>query len=197
MDHHLGLLQLEQDSCNNRLERLLPDDKYEGAAEAERPSPTTTIKHEPSDAQEASATGEMTDIKAEAYKEQLTKLYVEKTETPSVNSAIRQDDFEVYLRQKTYRNKLDRLAHKLIHKVKWLPYLKRFELWRESREALLGYRERASTERSLLVKRISIDIRNKLARLGEQDDKAISAVTERYIFHLKEDQFISRMDQIL
>ena len=139
----------------------------------------------------------MTDIKAEAYKEQLTKLYVEKTETPSVNSAIRQDDFEVYLRQKTYRNKLDRLAHKLIHKVKWLPYLKRFELWRESREALLGYRERASTERSLLVKRISIDIRNKLARLGEQDDKAISAVTERYIFHLKEDKFVSRMDQIM
>ena len=28
MDHHLGILQLEQDSCNNRLERLLPDDKY-------------------------------------------------------------------------------------------------------------------------------------------------------------------------
>ena len=50
MDRHLGHLQLEQDSCNNRLERLLPDDKYEGAAEAQRPSPTTTIKHQPSDA---------------------------------------------------------------------------------------------------------------------------------------------------
>ena len=32
---------------NNRLERLLPDDKYKGAGDGtgERPSPTTKIKH--------------------------------------------------------------------------------------------------------------------------------------------------------
>ena len=31
--------------CNQRLERLLPDDKYTGAEQADRPSPTTQIQH--------------------------------------------------------------------------------------------------------------------------------------------------------
>ena len=74
-------------------------------------------------------TEEMNNIKAEAYKEEITKLYIEKTSERSINSTIRQDDFEVYLRLKTYHNKIDRLAQKLIHKIKWLPFLKRFEMW--------------------------------------------------------------------
>ena len=45
IDHHLSIMQQEQDMINNRLERLIPDDKYKGAYEAERPSPTTKIKH--------------------------------------------------------------------------------------------------------------------------------------------------------
>lgn len=76
-----------------------------------------------------------------AYKEELTKLYIEKNESRSVNSCIRQDDFEVYLRHKTYNNKLNRFANKLINKLKWLPYLKRFEIWENSREKILEYRK--------------------------------------------------------
>ena len=151
MDQHIGILQLEQDSCNNRLERLLPDDKYLGAEEAVRPSPTTKIKHQPSDAQEAGMTEEMNNIKAEAYKEEITKLYIEKTSERSINSTIRQDDFEVYLRLKTYHNKINRLGQKLIHKIKWLPFLKRFEMWQQSRENLYDYRKKAEQERSNLV----------------------------------------------
>lgn len=53
IDHRIGFLQKEQDSCISRLERLIPDDKFAGAEEASRPSPATRIKHQPSDAQEA------------------------------------------------------------------------------------------------------------------------------------------------
>lgn len=71
----------------------------------------------------------MSDAKKNAYKEETAKLYIEKTDQRSVNSSIRQDDFLVYLRHKTYNNKLNRLASKLINKVKWLPYMKRYEIW--------------------------------------------------------------------
>ena len=91
IDHHLSILQQEQDNCNNRLERLLPDDKYKGAEdpEADRPSPTTKIKHQPSDAQEANDMEQMPESKRNAYKEELAKLYIEKTDQRSVNSCIR------------------------------------------------------------------------------------------------------------
>jgi len=75
--------------CNNRLERLIPDDKFRGALEAERPSPTTKVKHQPSDANEIEEDEGLNNIKKAAYKEELTKLYIEKTDERSVNSAIR------------------------------------------------------------------------------------------------------------
>ena len=37
----------------------------------------------------------------------------------------------------------------------------------------------------------------KLEKHEDIDEKAIHAVTERYIFHLKEDNFVSRADQIM
>lgn len=89
IDHHVGIMQQEMDMCNNRLERLIPDDKFQGAAEAERPSPTTKVKHQPSDANEIEEDEGLNNIKKAAYKEELTKLYIEKTDERSVNSAIR------------------------------------------------------------------------------------------------------------
>lgn len=100
----------------------------------------------------------------------------------------------MYLRQKTYRNKLDRLANKLISAVKWLPFLKRYDMWKESREVIFAYRNAASRERSTLLHTVQRDIKEKIERLGIEDEKAVLAVTERYTFHLKEDNFISRMD---
>ena len=132
-----------------------------------------------------------------AYKEEETKLYIEKTEDRSINSVIRQDDFEVYLRQKTYHNKLNRQAKKLINQIKWLPFLKRYEMWKESREAIYAYRQAASKENSNLLYTVQRDIKEKIERLGIDDEKAAVAVTERYTFHIKEDNFVSRMDQIL
>ena len=94
----------------------------------------------------------------------------------------------MYLRHKTYNNKLNRLAKKLVNKVKWLPYLKRFQIWEASREKITEFRKKAQQERSFMAQKISIDVKEKLERTGEQDEKAILAVTERYIFHLKDDQ---------
>lgn len=48
-----------------------------------------------------------------------------------------------------------------------------------------------------MVEHIAQDVTSKLKRLGELDEKAISAVTERYIFHLKDDEFLSRPDMIM
>ena len=62
IDHHIGILQQELDMCNNRLERLMPDDKYKNAEEAERPSPTTKVQHQPSDAQSIQGDKEMNSI---------------------------------------------------------------------------------------------------------------------------------------
>ena len=101
------------------------------------------------------------------------------------------------MRIKTYHNKLNRLGNKLVNKLKWLPFLKRFDMWQESRERIFAYRDNAVKEKSNTLQRISIDIKKKLEGFGENDEKAIIAVTERYTFHLKETQFISRVDQIL
>ena len=72
--------------CKNRLERLLPEDKFKGAEEAERPSPTTKVKHQPSDAKEME---ELSDLQNAVYKEETTRLYIEKTDQRSINSSIR------------------------------------------------------------------------------------------------------------
>ena len=135
---------------------------------------------------------DLSELQQAAYKEEVTRLYIEKTEQRSVNSAIRQDDYEVYLRQKTYHRKLNRLANKLVNKIKWLPYSKRFPMWQESREMIYECRTKAIEQRSILLRDVRRAIQKKLERFGEQDEKAIMAVTERYVFHLKEDAFVSR-----
>lgn len=95
---------------------------------------------------------DLSELQQAAYKEEVTRLYIEKTEQRSVNSAIRQDDYEVYLRQKTYHRKLNRLANKLVNKIKWLPYSKRFPMWQESREMIYECRTKAIEQRSILLR---------------------------------------------
>ena len=41
------------------------------------------------------------------------------------------------------------------------------------------------------------EVKKKLNALGTYDDKAISSVTERYIYHLKEPEFVSRKEKIM
>ena len=62
---------------------------------------------------------------------------------------------------------------------------------------LSNFRLQATRERSELLYDVREAIKNKLKRYGELDEKAVQAVTERYVFHLKEDVFVSRKDQLL
>lgn len=109
-DKAVGRLQEEIDSALSRAERLQVDDSYDAAVDtsAQRPQPTSK-DHE--------AGG------------QHTLLYVEAPEK-CINSVVRQDDVEVYLRIQTYRNKLYRAPEKLAASIKWLPYSHRFDVWK-------------------------------------------------------------------
>lgn len=129
------------------------------------------------------------------YQEETTNLYIEKKDR-CINSAIRLDDFEVFLRQRTYKNTVTRPARKLINQIKWLPFAKRIEMWKGSRKQIFDYRQKAMNERSLLHLRVSEDIKKKLERFNITDEKALQVVTERYVFHLRETAFMSRVDQI-
>jgi hypothetical protein len=112
-DRMVGRLQQELDSANDRSERLSVEDSYDAAVDSsqKRPQPTST------------------DV---AAGKEGTLLYVEAPDK-YINSVIRQDDIEVFLRLETYRGKLFRLSEKLVDSIKWLPYSHRFDIWKASR----------------------------------------------------------------
>ena len=68
-------------------------------------------------------------------------LYME-SKTKSINSAIRLDDFEVYVRAQSYKNKINRSAEKLVRSIKWLPFTNRFDTWEESRILMMKYKKK-------------------------------------------------------
>jgi hypothetical protein len=47
-------------------------------------------------------------------------------------SSIRMDDIEIYLRQVTYEQKINKLVNKFLTRVKWIPLTKKFEIFNES-----------------------------------------------------------------
>ena len=101
-----------------RTERLACDDAYDYAIDPEgkRPQPTS-----------AEADGGRPG----------TLLYVEAPDK-SINSAIRLDDIEVFLRVHTYRARLFRLPEKLSTSIRWLSYTRRFDIWERSRILMHG-----------------------------------------------------------
>ena len=113
---------MEYDSSYNRTERLQIEDSYDSAVNPleKRPQPISSDKNE-------------------IGQEETTLLYNEKPEK-SINSVIRLDDVEVYLRIQTYREKLFRHAQKLANGVKWLPYSRRWGIWKQSRIILGNYK---------------------------------------------------------
>jgi hypothetical protein len=114
----IGRLQKELDSAMQRTERLVVEDAYDYAIDPEgrRPQPTS-----------AEADGGRPG----------TLLYVEAPEK-SINSVVRLDDVEVYLRIQTYRSRLFRLPEKLSTAIRWLPYTRRFDIWERSRVMMHG-----------------------------------------------------------
>ena len=49
---------------------------------------------------------------------------------------------QAFLRVETFRNQLFRFPTKFLSLVKWIPYSERFEILKESRKLMLGYKHR-------------------------------------------------------
>ena len=109
----LSRLQMELDSAIRRSERLDEDDFYDQAID------------DPAKVRPDARSKENGETEG-------TKLYVE-SKSKSINSSVRQDDIEVYLRIECFRQQLFHLAEKLSTGVKWLPYTRRFTIWKHSR----------------------------------------------------------------
>ena len=100
------------------------------------------------------------------------------------------------MRVQTYRNKLNRLSKKLIHSVKWLPYTKRFDMWKESRKLILRHKTKLEKDTFDMLLHVSKDIHAKLEAIGITDEKSTAAVTDRYTYHLKTRELVSRFQRI-
>lgn len=113
------------------------------------------------------------------------------------DSALRLDDFEVYLRHKTYVDKVNRPAVKLMHALKWLHMEKRYDVWYDSRIMMNNYRNAHLDAKYRIMFKVSLEIKNKLTNeLGPVDEKSITAYTDRYVYHIKEN-IKNRQQQML
>jgi hypothetical protein len=171
-DRMIGRLQKEVDACRNRSERLRIDDHYDDAVDknAVRPQPIATEDDEP---------------------KTQTLLYVE-TIDKAINSSIRQDDLEVYMRITTYRNKLFRLPEKLATTLRWIPYSDRFEIWQESRRELKKIKEKFEESRFKIQHPIGEKVKHRLIEEGVADEKLLQLIVDKFTSHLKCEKFVSR-----
>lgn len=96
-------LQLELDSTFERQSRLALDDDYKLGLQPEL-RPTTTSKNSGG------------------------SLYVEIKDLPA-QSALRQDDIEVYLRHTTYSLKVNKLVNKFMARLKWMGMSQRYDIF--------------------------------------------------------------------
>jgi hypothetical protein len=122
-------------------------------------------------------------------------LYVE-VPCKDPNSLIRQDDVESYIRTTTYQNKLFRGSMKFVNNIKWMPYLKRFEIWRSSREMVLELKNEYNKNKNRLLNTISDKIRFKLLRAGIKDEKLLTTIIDKYTSHLKIEEFNSKSEAL-
>ena len=173
----VGRLQQELDFSSDRCERLSVEDSYDSAVDSSqrRPQPTST------------------DV---AAGKEGTLLYVE-APGKCINSVIRLDDVEVFLRLETYRSKLFRLSEKLVDSIKWLPYSHRFDIWKKSRilihEGKQGYIE----EREDVLRKVTDQVRKRLIGAGVADEKLLELVIQLYTIHLLGQNMTNRLQQYM
>jgi hypothetical protein len=64
------------------------------------------------------------------------------------------DDIDVYLRQVTYEQKINREAERFIQRCKWVPLSHRFEIFQESIEYVQGLRSESLGRQRELCKAV-------------------------------------------
>lgn len=91
----------------------------------------------------------------------------------SVNSSVRQDDLECFMRIQSYRNKLFRTSSKFVTEVKWLPYSSRFDIWGDSRKMILDIKQKYNERKFAICDMVAKKIKKKLELAGVKDEKMI------------------------
>jgi len=110
-------------------------------------------------------------------------LFIE-NEQKSVNSAITQEDFEVFMRVQTYKNRCLRTAKKTLTSIKWLPMTHRFSIWQESRVRMFELKSKQQADQLNKLNAIKVGLKKKLDDWNITDDKVIYDVYHKYTFHL-------------
>ena len=103
----------------------------------------------------------------------------------------------MYLRTKTYQNKIFRLSNKFVIELKWLHFSERFDIHKNSRELLLDYKNNYNLSKCALFEEVSLRMRAKMKLSGVTEEKVVSNVIDKFTKHLKSEEFVSRSDQIL
>ena len=114
-------------------------------------------------------------------------MYVASDEHTSINSAIRLEDIEVYLRVQTYQNKIKRLGDKLTAQIKWLPISARYDIWSESRKLIFKEKVNAEERKGAVTREVGQRIKSILEELPNPvtDEKSVLWAQERYTYHIK------------
>ena len=112
-------------------------------------------------------------------------------------SALRQDDIEVYLRVKAFRNQLFRIPNKLISLMKWMKYSDRYDILREGRRSMMQLRNEYNKKAREVCTIVSDTLRDKLVRAGIDTEKVVTAVVDTYTKSLREKEYPSKAEQLL
>ena len=80
----------------------------------------------------------------------------------------------------------------MIHNIKWLPYSQRYNIWKESRKRIADQKTKQEEVNHRMMLSVTEAIKHKLEAIGISEEKAVSAVTDRYTYHLRGKDFVSR-----
>lgn len=171
LDPLMAKLQTEYELAVERSERLMLEDGFH--SKDPKPHPTAT---------EGKHSGK--------------PLYIESEERMPC-SALRQDDIEVYLRVKTFRNQLFRTSNKLISFMKWIKYSDRYELLGESRRSMMRLRNEHNKKQRELCNTVADRLKEILIKSGVNQEKVVNAVVDTYTKSLNIKEYPSKADQLL
>mgnify|MGYP006091531913 CR=1 FL=1 len=97
-------------------------------------------------------------------------LYVEIKDLPA-QSAIRADDIEVYLRHVAYAGKINKVVHKFLARLKWMPMCSRFEIFEAVADRYFFIREENLKGQARLLEDIDADARESHLSTSELVDE--------------------------
>jgi len=103
----------------------------------------------------------------------------------------------VYLRVKTFRNKLFRVVNKLISHLKWVKYTDRYEVLRETRHTMIKLRNEHVKKQRELCATVADTLREKLVKAGIDSEKVVTAVVDTYTKGLRGKEYASKAEQLI